>query len=336
MEERKLKLAKSEGKTEEKVEKENGSRELVSLEEALEVSDPGQLEKLFDNAMQMAVMRMKKIDEYVSKVFKAGVHYGVVVDPKTGKKPFGDKPTIYKAGSQAVVRLFKFLSPKIREEWDVKESHDLSNPEKPIWNWHVSYKLLLDNQLLAQGDSTCSSIEWRYHNQDPYFLKNTTLKIAKKRALTDAALYIADLSDKFTQDLDEMQLPKEDSKLKAPSPSDIDIFKAPKREKERIHNLAKVMGISDEFLKLMSEHYLGKDTMKDWTVKDIKIMEDKIYEEQKRRDLKKKIEDENIMIPKGFIYDYQSEFTPIDTLQQIIKEHDERRRDRTETSAVED
>ena len=41
---------------------------------------------------------------------------------------------------------------------------------------------------------------------DPYTMDNTVLKMAKKRALVDAALLVASLSDVFTQDLEDMDL----------------------------------------------------------------------------------------------------------------------------------
>jgi len=41
---------------------------------------------------------------------------------------------------------------------------------------------------------------------DPYTMDNTVLKMAKKRALVDAALLVASLSDVFTQDLEDMDI----------------------------------------------------------------------------------------------------------------------------------
>ncbi len=43
----------------------------------------------------------------------------------------------------------------------------------------------------------------KVENEDPAGLRNTMLKMAKKRALVDAALSVAALSDLFTQDLDD-------------------------------------------------------------------------------------------------------------------------------------
>jgi hypothetical protein len=45
----------------------------------------------------------------------------------------------------------------------------------------------------------------RVENEDTASLANTILKMAKKRALVDAAIAIARISDLFTQDVEDMQ-----------------------------------------------------------------------------------------------------------------------------------
>ena len=49
-------------------------------------------------------------------------------------------------------------------------------------------------------------METKYKKGDPYTLDNTVLKMAKKRALVDAALLVGSLSDVFTQDIEDMDL----------------------------------------------------------------------------------------------------------------------------------
>ena len=46
----------------------------------------------------------------------------------------------------------------------------------------------------------------KYMKMDPYTMDNTVLKMAKKRALIDATLLVASLSDIFTQDLEDMDI----------------------------------------------------------------------------------------------------------------------------------
>ena len=51
--------------------------------------------------------------------------------------------------------------------------------------------------------------EYQIGNDDPYTLANTVLKMARKRALVDAALTVGSLSDIFTQDLEDADLAAE-------------------------------------------------------------------------------------------------------------------------------
>jgi len=60
--------------------------------------------------------------------------------------------------------------------------------------------------LITEGMGSCSTKEKRYKNQDAFTLDNTVLKMAKKRALVDAALTVGSLSDIFTQDLDDIDI----------------------------------------------------------------------------------------------------------------------------------
>ena len=65
-----------------------------------------------------------------------------------------------------------------------------------------------DGDQSIEGQSTEKIL-----NDDPFSLINTFLKMAKKRALVDAALSVGRLSDIFTQDLDELPRNAEDSQV---------------------------------------------------------------------------------------------------------------------------
>jgi len=60
--------------------------------------------------------------------------------------------------------------------------------------------------LLLKGFGAANTKERKYLKQDPYTIDNTVLKIAKKRALIDAVLLVASLSEVFTQDIEDMDL----------------------------------------------------------------------------------------------------------------------------------
>ena len=59
----------------------------------------------------------------------------------------------------------------------------------------------------AEGIGNCNSREKKYRTQDAFGISNTLLKMAKKRAFTDAVLSATRSSDIFTQDMDDISTP---------------------------------------------------------------------------------------------------------------------------------
>ena len=60
--------------------------------------------------------------------------------------------------------------------------------------------------LITEGLGSCNTREKKYLKMDPFTMDNTVLKMAKKRALVDASLLVASLSDVFTQDIEDIDL----------------------------------------------------------------------------------------------------------------------------------
>lgn len=61
-----------------------------------------------------------------------------------------------------------------------------------------------DGREVGQGVGSCSSLESKYI-RTPRDFENTILKMAKKRAFVDATLTTLGLSDRFTQDIEDIQ-----------------------------------------------------------------------------------------------------------------------------------
>jgi hypothetical protein len=70
---------------------------------------------------------------------------------------------------------------------------------------------LIDYNGVVKGEGVgiCNSREGRYAKQNGYAVQNTVLKMTKKRALVDAALNVGNLSARFTQDVEDMNLEPE-------------------------------------------------------------------------------------------------------------------------------
>ena len=172
---------------------------------------------------------MKKISQWqqlVQSSLKEGHDYGTIQGTS--------KPTLYKAGAEKIVML-----GKLRSTFDVLDS--TKDWEKEFFQFEIKCNLWIGEMILTQGVGLCSSKEdkyryrwlsenkipsnvnkaglvykerpskygkgtyktYRVENDDVCSIANTILKMAKKRALVDAALLVGSLSELFTQDIED-------------------------------------------------------------------------------------------------------------------------------------
>lgn len=168
--------------------------------------------------------------------FQQVVHACMIKDQDYGVIPGTTKPTLLKPGAEKIAKLlgladtYEILDKA--EEWD-----------KPFFRYLVKCKLIhvKMNVVISEGMGECNSLESKYRwrwvgerdipegmdtskmvtqerkgkngghwtvyrldNDDIYSQVNTILKMAKKRALVDAALSAGRLSDVFTQDIEDI------------------------------------------------------------------------------------------------------------------------------------
>ena len=150
---------------------------------------------IIDNvSIQQVQATMQKITQF-QKVVQSTLHqnhdYGIV--------PGTDKPTLLKPGAEKILMMMG-----LRSEFEIVDS--TRDFEKGFFQYQVRCKLYRGGMLITEGLGSCNTKERKYIKQDPYTLDNTVLKMAKKRALVDATLLVASLSDIFTQDLEDMDL----------------------------------------------------------------------------------------------------------------------------------
>ena len=186
------------------------------------------------SAMQVERVR-REIDAV--KAFQSLVMSQLVEGVDYGKIPGTDKPTLLKSGAEKLAKLLALadlyeIIEKV-EDWD-----------KPLFSYTIRCSLAMveSGKVVSQGVGECNSMESKYRfrwvwpnevppeldksqlqvrtfegrrkqkltkyrlvNDDPFSLRNTILKMAKKRALVDAALSVGRLSGIVTQDLDELR-----------------------------------------------------------------------------------------------------------------------------------
>ena len=224
------------------------------------------------------------IQQVLHAVMKKDVHYGII--------PGTPKPTLYKPGAEKILMTFKLnANPEVE---------DLSNSDEIRYRVRVKVTHQLTGNEIGWGVGECSSHETKYKwvspvcdqefdetPEDKRRLKwskkkdgsvyqkkqirpnlqdtaNTILKMAKKRALVDAALTCTGASDVFDQDIEDLPenlrqnmaetkpmppMPQRTSEKAAPEPQDGPDYDstddpAPPPAKKKVHldmNVARKM-----------------------------------------------------------------------------------------------
>jgi len=141
--------------------------------------------------VQATMNKITQFQQVIQKTLHQGHDFGII--------PGTDKPTLLKPGAEKILMMMG-----LRSEFEIVDS--TRDFEKGFFQYQVRCRLLKGNALITEGLGSCNTRERKYLKMDPYTMDNTVLKMAKKRALVDAALLVASLSDVFTQDLEDMDL----------------------------------------------------------------------------------------------------------------------------------
>jgi len=147
-----------------------------------------------DMSIQQVAQTMQKITQFqkvIQQTLRQNHDYGIV--------PGSSKPTLLKPGAEKILMMMG-----LRSEFEIVDS--TRDFEKGFFQYQVRCKLYKGDLLITEGLGSCNTKERKYAKQDPFSIDNTVLKMAKKRALVDATLLVASLSDIFTQDLEDMDL----------------------------------------------------------------------------------------------------------------------------------
>jgi len=88
--------------------------------------------------------------------------------------------------------------------WEWQECELEKGSSLGLYRYVVTCKLYRGDMCVGEGVGSCSSLESKYI-RNPRDFENTVLKIAKKRSFVDAILTTLGLSDRFTQDAEDIQ-----------------------------------------------------------------------------------------------------------------------------------
>ena len=168
--------------------------------------------------------------------FQAIVHQNLVENQDYGIIPGTQKPTLLKPGAEKIAKLLG-----LADQYEIEDRQE--DWSKPFFRYLIRCKLIhvATQSLISEGLGECNSMESKYRyrwigekdlplgtdksklvtqerrsktgghwtvyrldNEDIFSQVNTILKMAKKRALVDAALSAGRLSNVFTQDIEDI------------------------------------------------------------------------------------------------------------------------------------
>jgi len=142
--------------------------------------------------VQQSLAKIAEFQKLVKTQLTPKIDFGVI--PGTG-----DKPTLLKPGAEKIIMLMGLTS-----EFAILDS--TRNFDDGFFQYQVRCQLFKNGTLITEGLGSANSREGKYAKQNAYTIDNTLLKMAKKRALVDATLIVASLSQIFTQDIEDMEL----------------------------------------------------------------------------------------------------------------------------------
>lgn len=160
----------------------------------VEVTQQSLIDTIKDTQVKQTLEAINRFQAIVKTQFKENHHYGII--PGTGKKP-----TLLKPGAEVIVTLL-----------GLSVSYEILNCTRDFNNEFFDYMikcvLKKNGESIAEGLGSANTHEKKFKRAEGEGagMDNNVLKMAKKRALVDAALNVGSLSDVFTQDFDDDDL----------------------------------------------------------------------------------------------------------------------------------
>ncbi len=138
--------------------------------------------KLFDDEM----------NRFIDTVLIAGVDYGLIPNCK--------KPSLLKSGAEKVMNYLGLIAR-------VEVVNRVEDYSVGFFAYECKVFLLdYNGAVRGEGLGITNTKESKYAKSSGYSMQNVVLKMAKKRALVDAVLNVGNLSARFTQDVEDMNL----------------------------------------------------------------------------------------------------------------------------------
>lgn len=136
-----------------------------------------------------------EMNRFIDTVLIAGVDYGII--------PHCSKPTLLKSGAEKIMNYLGLISRV--EIFNRVEDYNIG-----FFSYEIKVFLIDYNGVVkGEGVAIANTREGKYAKQNGYSVQNVVLKMAKKRALVDGVLNVGNLSARFTQDVEDMNIEPE-------------------------------------------------------------------------------------------------------------------------------
>ncbi len=194
-----------------------------------------------------------EMNRFIDTVLIEGIDYGIIPNCK--------KPTLLKSGAEKILNYLGLIART--EICNRVEDYNIG-----FFSYETKVYLIDYNGVVkGEGIGLTNSREGKYAKSNGYAVQNTILKMAKKRALVDAALNVGNLSSRFTQDLEDGNI--EPDNVGGKNPEELKKDSKPKSDKPVTQKQLKYLET------LMSQHNtspeaMSKYTLNTWGVEDYK------------------------------------------------------------------
>ena len=152
-------------------------------------------------ARGLTVEEAKQFDDdmnrFIDTVLIAGVDFGVI--------PHCNKPTLLKPGAEKIMNYLGLICR-------VETLNRVEDYNVGFFSYECKVYLIDYNGVVkGEGIGITNTREGKYAKQNGFSVQNVVYKMSKKRALVDAVLNVGNLSARFTQDVEDMNIEPEDT-----------------------------------------------------------------------------------------------------------------------------
>lgn len=223
----------------------------------------------------------KVITDYIKSELKDGIDFGTItIKSRDGSREYTSKPTLFKPGAEKISSIMHLRATftKDNDTWEM-------SGKVPGLFCYICHLINTKGEIVGEGRGAANVKE------KAGWIENNAIKIAQKRAMVDCVIRTGQLSDVFTQDIEDMPQIGEntgssDSKITYP-PSEAQI-------KFLKDLLMRKKGMSENSANIKAKSYKDKEEVKILIDSLIKLKNVKPMDENEEKFLESMTDDEYV------------------------------------------